>query len=738
MREVVLVLAGVFAAAAVGFGFSARRSVRSDFQGLFALLCAMMVAYLLIDVSIWNASTAEQALSWQRAHQPLICAFFPLLLLLLARWTGRGVRLVPPIAGLWLLVAVVERCLPYGLYHLGPPELVPAPGALGGMVQQLRSPQGTHPGYVVFVAAWAVTIAVLVWHAWQEARHGQRGRSRLLVVFCVVLIGFTAHDVAVDLGWRNAMFLGEFSGPLLLAAMALRMHVEQRASQRRAVAQERAYSAVIDAVDDGILLARLPPVGPLQLEIWNPGMLRLTGRGLADFTREDWVGICLPAGDRDRFRSRLAEVLAGKPISDEEWSIQHRDGALHLVSLSCRLLPGAEPPRLWAVMRDISERRRIEVGLREAQKLESLGVLAGGIAHDFNNLLTAVLGGADIAAAALAPAHPAHSALRTIATSATRAAELCRQLLDYAGRAPERYAALAPGPLVREMLDMVRLGAGRQVKLELDLPPLLPCVRGDPAQLRQVVMNLVSNAAEAVGSGPGGVRIALAVRRSNGAAGVEIAVADDGCGMDAATRERIFEPFFTTKFTGRGLGLAAVQGIVRSHGGTITVTSEPGRGSVFRVWLPAVDGPAAAPASAEIGQTQRIAGAPLVLVVDDEEPVREIAADLLRGIGCRVRTACDGTEALTILAAPGHGVALVVMDLTMPGLGGIDTCRHLRTEGCDLPVLFTSGFSSERLGCAELGSTGFLQKPYGSRDLSTAVQAMLSRIQDAASFRVGS
>jgi len=388
------------------------------------------------------------------------------------------------------------------------------------------------------------------------------------------------------------------------------------------------------------------------------------------------------------------------------------------------------------------ERRRLEEHLQNTQRLESLGVLAGGVAHDFNNLIMGIVGGLAVLEERCRDDAQACRALALIERGATRAADLTRQLLAYAGREQVAVEPTALGELVREMLPLLETSAGRRVALALHVEPEIPAVEADATQLRQVIMNLVINAAEAMSAGRGTVGIRLgcqAYERAALAAAwpandlpggryVFVEVRDTGCGMSRETRQRIFEPFFSTKFTGRGLGLAAVLGIVRAHRGAILVESALGQGTTFTMLLPPAPSPAvvAAPRPAA---ADRWHGSGTVLIVDDEAIARDVTAEMVRAIGFAAVVAADGGEALARLDHGDPAFAAVILDLTMPGPTGLEVHRELRRRGPDLPVLLVSGYSAHdaRAALDNGVSTAFLQKPFRLADLANALRDLLAR-----------
>jgi two-component system, cell cycle sensor histidine kinase and response regulator CckA len=386
------------------------------------------------------------------------------------------------------------------------------------------------------------------------------------------------------------------------------------------------------------------------------------------------------------------------------------------------------------------ERKRLEEKLRQTAKLESLGILAGGIAHDFNNLLTGILGNASLALEEAAPGSGIAELLRSIVQATERAAALANQMLAYSGRGQFRQEYVDLSELVSETLTLIESALGKAIRLNLAIAPALPLVHGDPSQLQQIAMNLAINAAEAVDNkGEVSVRTGAAeldgTRHANdvfvipGApapAGkyVFLEVRDSGAGMDAETLQRIFDPFFTTKSTGRGLGLAAVLGIVRSHQGTMRITSSPGRGTTFTVYLPACESKPS-DAEAEMESPRALSG--IVLVVDDEQYVRETVRRTLELAGYIVVCAAGSAEAMQLFQSLGPQIELAIVDLTMPGEGGGEVVRRLRHHDPNLKVIASSGYAEAEVK-AEFGDmmNAFLPKPYRSDQLRDIVATVLA------------
>jgi len=387
--------------------------------------------------------------------------------------------------------------------------------------------------------------------------------------------------------------------------------------------------------------------------------------------------------------------------------------------------------------------KKFEAELQQTQKLESLGVLAGGIAHDFNNLLTGVLANAELALETLPPESPARRQLGNINRSALRAAELTKQMLAYSGHGKIEVQGLNLSKLVEEIGHLLGVSISKKVVLKYDLAANLPLIEADASQIRQVVMNILINASEAIEKKSGNVRIStsmIAADRSYLATAyldddlpegdyVTLEVADSGCGMDEQTQQKIFDPFFTTKFTGRGLGLAAVLGIVRGHGGALKIDSRPHAGSTFTVLFLASQRSVEEPVWSPVGDHEW-RGSGTVLVVDDEEDVRLASQAMLESLGFTVMTAEDGPTALKVYGSRNDEIDAVLLDFTMPRLDGEETFRELRRIRTDVRVILSSGYSereiSDRFEGTGLG--GFIQKPYGIRPLYEKMRQVLGPV----------
>jgi PAS domain S-box-containing protein len=429
--------------------------------------------------------------------------------------------------------------------------------------------------------------------------------------------------------------------------------------------------------------------------------------------------------------SEVRAISASEPDVEQDWLVTYSP-----VKAEDGVVLGIQ-----VVVQDVTQRKRFEDQLRQTQKLESLGILAGGIAHDFNNLLVGILGNTSLALELVPEDSEAQPILKEALAAGERAAALTHQMLAYSGKGRFVVERVDMARLIREILPLIHSAIPRTVELRLDIDRAAPTAEVDVAQVQQLIMNLVINGAEAIPDGqPGAVTVAVSeydvsTRASQPGAGkprvapgryVCIEVCDNGTGMEEATKARIFDPFFTTKFTGRGLGLAAVSGIVRGHHGHIEVDSFPGQGSVFRILLPAVPGEAA-PQPERTEAVFPPAGFGAILVVDDEPMVRQMAQQTLQRRGYDVLVAENGERALDIFRKRGAEIRLVLLDMTMPVMSGEKTLVELRKMRPDTLVVLSSGYNQvdaiQRF--AGQGLAGFLQKPYTAAALTTQVAAVL-------------
>ena len=529
-------------------------------------------------------------------------------------------------------------------------------------------------------------------------------------------------------------------------------YTQREQVQQELINSQRRLSAVLDTVGEGIIsidsTSTIVMVNQEVQSIWGYTQQELIGNQLHFLMPEKYRPRHSAAMKR-YLESGVAHVL-GKRLELEG---QKRDGSNF--PLEIRIKETKVGGRLFftAAVRDITERKRaeeekknFEAKLQQAQKLESLGVLAGGIAHDFNNLLMGVLGNAEIALLELPPESPARGELQHITTAALRAAELTKQMLAYSGKGKFVVQGLNLSKLVEEMAELLQVSISKKVVLKYNFGDNLPPIEADASQIRQVVMNLIINASEAVGEKSGVVTVSTSVIEAdrsylsetyldeNLPEGyyVSLEVADTGCGMDEQTRKKIFDPFFTTKFAGRGLGLAAVLGILRGHGGAVKIYTEPQRGTTFKVLFPA-SRQAVEESVGPSATEQEWRGSGVILIVDDDEPVRIATKMMLEKLGFTVLTAEDGRAALEVFRSPVDEIVVVLLDLTMPHLDGEETFRELRRIRPDVRVILSSGYNEQETTnrFAGKGLAGFLQKPYGLRPLGEKIRQVLEAPPEA-------
>ncbi|MBI3789463.1 MAG: response regulator [Gemmatimonadetes bacterium] len=523
---------------------------------------------------------------------------------------------------------------------------------------------------------------------------------------------------------------------------------DERRRERSVRESERVFRTLASASPSGVV--RTAADGSVVYA--NPRVLALFGMTFPEF-QAAW-----------RTRIHPDDVVKVQAVADVAADLGHGiraeyrivvDGAVRHVRSTTSFVQddeGAFSGKI-AVVEDITadvaareQAARFEAEVRHAQKLESLGVLAGGIAHDFNNLLVGVLTNAGLALDALPTASPVHELVTSIERAAQRAADLTRQLLAYSGR-----GRLVVGPVdlsdaVREMADLLRTVVSKRARVVLDLARGLPSIEGDATQVRQVVMNLITNASDALGDRDGTItlRTRLAARAELADADavfgtlpddpvlVALEVTDDGVGMDAATMQRIFDPFFTTKFTGRGLGLSAAQGIVRGHRGVMTLRSKPGAGTRFTILLPATSLPPVRETDGAASNDAAARPRGRVLVVDDDESVRTVLSRLLRGRGYVVEAAADGRAALEMVRREPAAYQAVLLDLTMPVMNGRETFAALRPIAPGLAVIMMSGYTEDDMGAGDgPAPAAVLQKPFMPADVFAVLERLPATSRDA-------
>ncbi len=518
---------------------------------------------------------------------------------------------------------------------------------------------------------------------------------------------------------------------LLFHGFARREHWAQKLIQERTealVKGQRELQGIIDNSPNAIWIkdtaGRYILANQKMQMIYGEEVGSIIGQSDELFYPPD-IAADMRAADERALRSDSHILVEG------EYTIHGEQRYFYTVKFPLRDEQGV-PFGIGGIATDVTTFKRVENQLAETQKLESLGVLAGGIAHDFNNLLTGMLGNASLMSVTLPPGDANRELAGEIETAARRAAELCRQMLAYSGRGKFVIERLNFTKAVEELVPLLRSSISSRTELRLHLDPQLPSIDADPSQLRQIIMNLVINASEALPESGGWVAVSSSSRyvisdHLREAIGhpdllsgdyVSFRVQDNGSGMDEETQRRIFEPFFTTKFTGRGLGLSAVLGIVRSHQGALLVESALGHGTTFELLLPVAEGEA----DAQLAQTQPPFEQPplrglRVFLTEDETAVYRLITRVLAQAGAHVTAYENGAQAAAEFMPGKHDLA--ILDLTLPGLDGREVLVRLRDRQPDLPVLLISGYSEQEAynHLTSVKPNGFLQKPFSSDEL---------------------
>ncbi len=528
--------------------------------------------------------------------------------------------------------------------------------------------------------------------------------------------------------WMEATGRNEVANPALGGIIAISRDISAQFAAEQALREaERRFRM--------LFAANPQPMTIFDLETLQFLEANETALALYGYAREEFLGLrssaIRPEEDLPRFERVLEQLRDDRRTGQVEHRARHRtkDGRIVDVVALVRRLDWVGRPACLVLIQDVTEQLRLQTKLQQTQKLESLGLLAGGIAHDFNNLLTAILGQSSMVAQDLPDDSPARANVLLIQESAVRAADLCRQMLAYSGRGRFLIRAIDLSALLRSTVELLKVTLRHTTVLHLDLAADLPAVEGDPSQLQQVAMNLVLNAADAIGEQGGAIHLATRLEHADRALletmylapdlppgdYVRLEVVDTGCGMSPEVLARVFDPFFTTKFTGRGLGLAAVLGIVRGHRGAIRVGSTPGVGTAFTLLFPVAPRPASPlPSPARSAGPAPVQPERTILVVDDDESVRRTVKAMLQRHGMRTLFAEDGLTGVELFAARHQEIDAVLLDLTMPRLDGTGALRRMLEIQPDARILLMSGFDeaaeSERYG--QLGQAGFVQKPF--------------------------
>jgi PAS domain S-box-containing protein len=500
----------------------------------------------------------------------------------------------------------------------------------------------------------------------------------------------------------------------------------ERAARTAAEESESRYRTLAEAIPQIVWTARHPSG---EFDYVNARWNRTTGTPHTSALGHRWMDLLHPE-DRHRIAEKWTSSRARHAQFEAECRLRAADetfrwNLLHAVPVTKE----QQTVRWLGTFTDVEEQKRTQQLLGERQRLESIGVLAGGIAHDFNNLLCGIIGAVSLTLDLLPPDHESRPMLDVALRSGERAAHLVRQMLAYAGKGQFVIEKVDLSDLVHKTWNLVRNSVPGSIQVQFLTRPDLPPLETDASQIEQIIMNLLINAAEAIPPGkPGRILVRTDMERftqplSTVAPSLQpghyllLEVRDDGCGMDETTKAKIFDPFFTTKFTGRGLGLAAVQGIVRNNNGAVLVESTPGLGTSFKILLP-LGNVARAPSVVAIDES-KAAETGRILIVDDELTVLNVARALLEHAGYKVQVAASGAEAIEVLQSSADGFSLVLLDMSMPEMSGIETLVEIRELNRSVPILLCSGYSEAemRKRSEGLAVSGFVKKPFSSKSL---------------------
>ena len=567
-------------------------------------------------------------------------------------------------------------------------------------------------------------------------------------------------EPSIGTGLSSSILFGTLTYLLYLAARSLDRLLDKltevnRSLNKEMVERERAAEALRHSEEELQMTLESAPIGILTFDL-DGNILRVnhTLCNILEYTKptllHQRVQDLIATRDLPAFGIRLKQLQDGITFSEPlEQEFQSASGKRLQTNLHLGLIRNSDgkPLHIIASLEDVTMRRRIQQQMELAQRQEGIGILAGGIAHDFNNLLVTMLGQGSLALERLELGKPVDANVRKIVGAADKAALLTQQLLAYAGKGQIETRPISLNTLLTENRELLGITLPKQVRLVTQLAPELPAVDGDLGQMQQVVMNLLINAGEAMPSRGGVIRVKTDLLHMSrpalyawdmGAAKlpagdyVMLEVSDNGSGMDSETLNRIFDPFFSTKSSGHGLGLAAVLGIVRSHGGSLRVRSELGQGTVFKMIFPASSEklePVPAPLPV-VKRDEMSAGAGLVLAIDDEISVCETVADMLEMSGYQVITAFNGERGIELFKAHQHEIGVILLDLTMPGLSGEETYKQLRALDGTVQIVVSSGHSPKQMSATFAGEPhiGFLPKPYNFQELERVVGACVQPV----------
>lgn len=539
-----------------------------------------------------------------------------------------------------------------------------------------------------------------------------------------------------DIHWFSTIFLHDISE---------RKQIETTLQENRTYLQ-----TILDLVSDAIFIQdgesfQLLDVNSSVYDLFGYNREESFEKKISDFSALE---------DAYSFKQAFSYLQKAKESSPLtfEWKARHKNGKTFWVEITLRFAEIGNRKIFITIIHNINERKqneenrlKMEQQFLHTQKLESLGVLAGGIAHDFNNILTAIMGHTELSLIKINNPEALKIHLNEIKNASKRASELSQQMLAYSGKGQFLLEPVDLNIMIKEMLELLRVSISKKISLNLNLEPNLIRFEGGVSQIRQILMNLITNASEAITDKEGVINIRTGnvflydIDKNNQFPDQEMPkgqcvffeVSDNGCGMSNETINKMFDPFFTTKFTGRGLGMSAVLGIVRGHKGIINVYSEVNKGTTFRVYFPAKNELVTSiESSNDFSDNNANIFSGKVLVVDDEPEILRIASEYLTYMGLEVDTATDGLEAVTIFEKHAHLYNLLILDLTMPIISGEEAFYKIRNIDHNASIILMSGFSEYELRSrfAQKGFAGFIQKPFTFHDFKEKISQVFYEI----------
>lgn len=546
--------------------------------------------------------------------------------------------------------------------------------------------------------------------------------------------------IYAEINAGNMIYNGKEAALVLIRDISRQKKAEQALKK-----SENLHRMLVENVFDGIYLMR-----NRGYEYVNPEFCRITGYSFEELTSPDFdFKNLLPQSSLVQIENRYKARINQKPIPDKyETQLINKDGELVDVEIGTVVIDDPQDLYVLGIIRDVSEKKKIQQEqqqfmnkLKDTQKLESLGVLAGGIAHDFNNLLVGILGNADLILKSKIQPEKFMEKVSEIEIAARRAAELSRQMLAYSGKGVFVIQHINLNELIEEIAHLLETSISKKAELNYNFKPSLPYIEGDVTQIRQVIMNLITNASESLEDKEGIITITTGniecskdylqstlMSNLNPGNYVFVEVSDTGTGMDQDTLDKIFEPFFSTKFTGRGLGLSAVSGIVRAHEGAIRVYSELGQGTTFKILFPCSKTQNHYPKK-KLEELEQWKGSGTILLVDDDETVRPVVKGMLESIGYDVILAEDGYQAIEMLNDKSEHIDCIILDLTMPKMDGRETLAEIKKINSKLPVILSSGYNESDVKyrfTEQEQFSAFLQKPYRLTDLIERINQVLN------------